>query len=688
MARIQTYQSQIDPGPGTGSVRLDPDVAAAVPGTIGRLGRGVNDASENLAQAEARVRISQEHQAATEGTRQLAQLRLDWTRRALQMEQEAPAGAPDFTDRFEAAFDADIAARAKAMPDSVRAYLEPRLADFKSQLVSGAMVFEAKSRVAKRRTDLGAIADLGANTVRGDAAQFAPAWGDFKSALDASGLPEQERAALALDARDRFARSLIEGMAERDPAAALAELESGRFDSWLSPETRQTLAGTVRAGLDREERARKEELAEARADLSLRFADAVASVRFTGGQNLVTEKEIRGAYADAPEHATRMIRSLRAEQGTYAATQRLALATPAEANAILDRAKPRGAGAAQAAEGYAHLVAAYNRRQGAIAQDPAAYVLSNSPALQARLTDAGDDAAKLRGYFARQDELQAQIGVPAHARRLLPADEAKARVARLTGGGPEQAADMMQGMAQAYGPSYWPRIYGELVAAKLPDSYIALATTDDPAARRSLATAMKTGEQGLKAALPKGDAKTVDEEVAAQLGDFRSTVAAAPDGVTVGNRYAGAARLLAYHYVTQGMRPSEAASRAADEVVNGRYDFALGDGYNARAPRGLGADVEAAADATMQALKPGDLGDPGGGMKGMTPEQRQAAYLRSVRRGTWITNETDDGWVLLDELGQPVLRADGSPVDLAFKDVTPGAAAPAATPAGPSMIAP
>jgi hypothetical protein len=168
---------------------------------------------------------------------------------------------------------------------------------------------------------------------------------------------------------------------------------------------------------------------------------------------------------------------------------------------------------------------------------------------------------------------------------------------------------------------------------------------------------------------------------------FRATLAAAPDGASIAADYEDAATRLAYRYAANQV-PSEAARSAVEAVVDGRYDYALDDSHAARAPKGR-LDAALATGARMlDGLKAEALRDPGGAPL-LTPSQRQAAYLETLRRGQWVSNESDSGWLLLDALGQPALLADGSRIEFMFNEATANKpSGMSATKGGPVRIAP
>ncbi len=119
------------------------------------------------------------------------------------------------------------------------------------------------------------------------------------------------------------------------------------------------------------------------------------------------------------------------------------------------------------------------------------------------------------------------------------------------------------------------------------------------------------------------------------------------------------------------MPPADAARKAAEEIAVGKYDFVPQDGgLQVRAPKGEGDRTAAYARHVLDTLNASDLPDMGGNMR-LSPDDRRDILLSSIRRGVWVNNERDDGWMLVDVRHRPVQRADGRRVEFRFSDVKP-----------------
>lgn len=329
-------------------------------------------------------------------------------------------------------------------------------------------------------------------------------------------------------------------------------------------------------------------------------------------------------------------------------------------------------------------VKSYQAQADALDKDPLTHA-ERQGAVPATATPT--DAASLAARIAARNRAAERYGI---AVPILKPAEAAAMVRQIMAAPPEQMADLMEGQAAAYGDA-WPEVFGELVAAKLPSLYRVLATMDtdaQAAARVRLAAAYNAGidNAGIdvmkKAAGPA--VREVDEALAANLtlGEFRATVAAVPQGAEIAADYADAVRLLALDYA-RTMTADKAVTQAVTDLT-ARWDFTVRDGFAARAPAGLGERMRQAADQRLRALTADDLAPsaPLGPDDPLDEAARRRAAYRAARRGTWITNPLETGWVLVDEQGQPVEAADGGLIEIPFADPRRGLPAAPVNPDG------
>jgi hypothetical protein len=622
---------------------------------------------QHLARTEAIVARQEEHQQAVlEATKTMGQARVDGTQMLIDAQQNAPAGAQDFTKGFLDSWDEKSKEILDGASENARPFVAQHLAVLRSELANHALAFEGQQIVAKKKSDLEDALTLHANAVRTDPTQFETALGEVTAALDGSGLSGDNYDKAVKHIHGTMGASLVDGWIDRDPTKARELLDGGTLDTYLAPAVKNQLVDRAQAKIDKTER---EAQALLRGDVKAKYEDEIAAIRDRGyGLGLLTPGMIQKAY---PEDAPELIKNLDTERQFYNARQSVAFTSPDEDEALLKRYMPEGSGYADQVKRREILAKAMNEKYKALGKDPVGYIASVSKPVQAAFDAASADPSKLPAALALSDQAQARLGVPDYARRILSDSQAQDLVGKASSGPPDQVASLFQGLATSYG-AYWPRAYEDLVRAKLPPSYQVLATIDNPAARTQLVEATRAGGKALRDTIGTENATAVDKTVDDALSPFTRTLSAAPNGAQLGDAWKKATQLLAYRYVNMGATPDDAVTRAARDIALDRYDFAESGGYNARAPKGTLDQVENFATRTLAALKPEDIEVPprAEGEVDLTDDQRAAAYFRDgVKNGAqWVTSPRDDGWILLDAARQPVTRKDGSVVAITFKD--------------------
>lgn len=612
-----------------------------------------------------------EHEAVADAGKRTAQARVDLTKILMDSQAAAPEGAPGFTAGFRQAVD-DYSQKALAnTPEMTRPYLERRLSLIQSTLEDHAMAFEAKANLEKRSKDLDDTVNLQANVVRSDPTQWEGSLGEAMGALHGSGMPAAQLRTAEGNIKNTMASSLIEGWNDRDPAQAKALLDGGTLDTYLAPHAKNALVERNAAILTR---TGNEAAASLRATVKGAYDNEVAAIRDRGygtGSPFLSAATVKQAF---PDQAADLLKNLGDERSFYNARQTVALNAPAEDQALVAHYEP----AAQAGGESDYALAAARRdalskaiaaKWQTVTKDPVGYAVQASPALKSAFDAAQGDPAKLGDALALSEQLQAKLGLPSYAQSVLSNGQAQDLVGKLTTVPPAEAGQMMTGLAAQYGDR-WPRAFEDLVAAKLPSAYQVLGSVADPAARTQLTEAFRAGRKTLEDVVGKPNTDTIKKGLDDALSPFMRTLAAAPNGPDLGQAWRSSTELLAYRYTNLGASPADALKRATDDLVNSRYDFAQGAGFNARAPKGTLAPVESFAQTLLGGLKAGDVQTPprGAGEVEMTDAQRSAAYFRDGVAGNsqWITSPRDDGWLLLDANRQPVRRQDGGAVGFTF----------------------
>ena len=496
--------------------------------------------------------------------------------------------------------------------------------------------------------------------------------GDDLGAFRDTMSPDAERDAFAR-MRATVIRSAVSGMVTADRYKdAEALIKSGKFDADMDP---VTLAG-IQADIKRGQAAAKAELRDLATD---HFASLAAT-----GVGVAGLKDRAKAILDGKDLAEFNAQE-RASRQVYDISQKFKFASPDEMSRALAQIAPKPGSTRFADEQRLHdgLAAQAERILRARERDPAGYALQ-APQVADAFRRAENEPDWTPIAVARSLAVQAQMGIPESARRVLPEAAAKAQVAEIAAADPERAADTMLSLSTRYG-KHWPSVFGELVREKLPPEMQVLGVMDTPndaITRKELAQAMKAGRKTLADTLPPEAKTAIDREVATALQGWAKLELAR--GATEANVQVvrSSAELLAYAYTARGLAPADAVKKAANALVLERSDLLDSSGFALYVPKGMGADVERAANQFLGALKSDDLPDIGGSPE-LTPEQRKAEYLRVAKRGRWVLNEGGNGAVLLDPLGQPVMLRDGSRAQFLFSNLMAPQAA-----AVPDVVAP
>ena len=301
--------------------------------------------------------------------------------------------------------------------------------------------------------------------------------------------------------------------------------------------------------------------------------------------------------------------------------------------------------------------------------DPAQYALAD-PGVREKATAAASDNQALGGYVTATLAAQARLGVPEPERRILSKAQSQAIASDIMRSDPAQGdpqnpdgpAIRLRSLAEAYGEA-WPRVFQDLARdGNLPAEYQILANIDSSVGQadfsRMLAAQKAAGSagafrEGVRRAFPAEESR-LSKEIGTYIQPFVATALAS--GQTGGDRLAamvgGAIENLAAYYVFRGADASTAMQRAADRIVNDKYDI-LG---TMRVPkktsdgRPLGLPpVQRAQAFVMRNLTPEQIVDLEGAPGVPAAENRNIAW-RSAQRGFWVPNERDTGLVLMREL--------------------------------------
>ena len=419
------------------------------------------------------------------------------------------------------------------------------------------------------------------------------------------------------------------------------------------------------------ETARKQGMALAQAQLRTGIQDEIASLRRTGHRaGVVTNDQIRAAYG---EQAGEIIAGLDREAAFFEVRQEVATNTPAEDAALLESLRPEGENFAEEAERYDLILKAAQDKAGALAADPAAYVLSTNPQLQSAYQAAQQDPSLLHQAVSLSLREQERLGVPSWQTRALPKGAATAVAAEFASiADPTQQANRVADLAALYGPS-WPRVQGEMVQAGLPSVTGVIAQMSSPLqtrARTHLAEASRVGLKTLKGNIGNENSQFISDTVLAELQPLRESLRFNVGGATVYQQQHDAVLLLAHAYASAGDDRIQAAKKASADIINNQYVFQ--DTY--RVPVGVDPERVAATVLRVTLSLDGQEALPLGAPEmlsalfpNMEPEEVQRQYARALQdSGTWVTNEMETGLIIVDQNGIPAMRPDGTPLEIAF----------------------
>jgi hypothetical protein len=424
----------------------------------------------------------------------------------------------------------------------------------------------------------------------------------------------------------------------------------------MTPEEREHLSNMLQRDWSRIQHDALVKQTAAAAQITTQINDDIAS-RATTGKAILSEEQIRYAFPKNPEKAEEVINKQKLADRSYTFQQGIGLSTPAEDADKLAKMKPEpgSTGFADSQLAFTHAQKLIKEKTDAIHKDAALYVLSNAPGV-ADMVTSPDPAVRQQGYDT-MTEFQTRLGVSVGKQTLVPKRTADALVADIHALPPEQAADRIAQIGAQFGP-HFPALMRQLASGdnKLAPSYQVLATMtrpEDAQARVDLAKALAFKDSELADNLEKrvpGLKKDLDDRVQRGLTEFTRTAMAQGDPRLV-KTLNDATTTLAYYYAGQpGRSPSDAVESAV-RATTARYDY-LND---MRVPRGMTRQVETATKEAMLGLtterlepvpdRPGEV---------FKPEQKLEQQLAQARAGRWVTNESENGVVLLYPNGQPV----------------------------------
>lgn len=669
--------SQIDPGA--------PGRAALAGGVPAGDARSFDQLGSTIATAGARILYRQEQeqhqQDVIASTREYAEAQALWLPKLEEGLRNEEPGAAGFHDRTMVELDDYLRqARERLSTPGAQAHFDLHAPTLRANLSMAAARGEAESKRLKVESDFDDTLTGFANGLRSNPGLWDDTAARVREAIDALPLPEARRDQLKRKSWATLGGMRLEGLREQNPYAAKTELDSGMWDAILPPAAKDQQLDRATGAIAHKEReaeaARRAALAEAKAalaeergDYAVTLQDHIASLQHGGaGAEGFSERNVRRLYGN---RAPRIIEQVRLAEATGKVAGRIATSSFAEDEAELATIASRVGTTADKTQLKVDDLAAraIAQKRTALLKDPAGYALAVAPQLGPAMLAEDPKQAERARAAARQ--VQTELGVPSWRQRVLPDAAAAEEVARFKGLPAEQWADRIEQLAAHYRGDF-PAVMADLVRADLPAEAQVLAIMtgrNDAVARQDLARAIQRGRKGLDDALAPSARSEIDEEVFKQLADYRKSLTAGGGGAAAVAAVTNAAELLARLHAIGGDKGTAAARKAVAQIAE-RYDFVdSGSIGTFRAPKGLGDAMLAAAARERLELQPDELRLPPRGADEpmtMTDAERRAEYAAQARRGRWVTNERNDGLILLYPNGLRVERADGSRVELDF----------------------
>lgn len=276
--------------------------------------------------------------------------------------------------------------------------------------------------------------------------------------------------------------------------------------------------------------------------------------------------------------------------------------------------------------------------------------------------------------------MQRQLGLPDEKTRVLSNAQVSGLVAKLHGVDPAKG-DMgaaLDQLSKQYG-DYYPQVMKELVTVgKLNPDYMVLGAMDHPAQtgarqdfQRALLEVNQMGASKFEQNVPQAEKKAIDDGLDNAMQSFRATTALnGVGGAELFRTMNDSVKTLAMSYAAQGLPGGTALDRAVSGILTSKYAF---DGA-LRVPRNVATmdQVKDAGAFVQSQLGPNDIASGAQELNQKTPAERQAILLGAAQRGTWATNKSDDGMVLMGAFRNGPMamqRPDGSPIEVRFNNL-------------------
>ncbi len=355
-------------------------------------------------------------------------------------------------------------------------------------------------------------------------------------------------------------------------------------------------------------------------------------------------------------------------------------ASPAEIQSLVEREKPTGPDKfGRESKQFNITLKAIQARNKAIANDPSAYVLTNSQIAQASFNNfteafqSGDPetiAESAREYSTIQRSTQEDLGVHPQGVQLLPKqfeDQLAKQLNDFSQGG-ENVAAQLDSLKTAFG-SEWSTVQRQLQQnKKMGGGLRVMSGMDFGPEMIRLGEALSIKQVEYKDVIGNDSFNAIKADTIAELEDFQLTLRGQPGAESAFIQHKVAIESLAMKYMADGTfdDTGDAIEQAKGDVLDSRFTFV--DTY--RVPANLNADdVEFGVDDFMDRIQDGEfnLRIPDSGVV-ENLEDRREVYLSALRPKP-ITEPNGDGILFVDQNGNAIFKENGDPLIVKWKEL-------------------
>lgn len=674
MARIPVYTSGISARQGLGPGPTGRQPVAIGSGAV--LGQVAGDLASVGQDYMAITKKKDQEDAAAWSAEQLGNARLHWTQQQIEREENAPAGAKDYTGNLTKDFDGYSDNLLLSAPnEEARNYLRDRLTAMKTDIVGRGMQFEAKSRLNDRVDKIGKGIDQSRIAVDLDPSQYRQAIAENLATLDQLDIPEQSKTTLRDKAVQDISFAAVSSRLRSSPGAVLQQLgakdSGGASDvAMLNADNRIRLRNAAEAEVKRREAEAKQAAAISRVELGFRVQDAT-SAYMQGLQydNPPTAAEMKAAYG--PERGQRAFEALSGAQQYGIGVQEYATLPINERKEWLEKRAPAidgvaTEGFAQKSQLFGKLIQNAQDINKQLVTDGAGYTVKYAPEVRTawegvlNASDPDSAPAVYKAYAEATIGEQTRLGIPQPS--IVPANYVSQMAATFkdpANAGPKQI-QLIEDMKRNWG-DHFPEVFKQ-VSSVVPDSVkiIGSGVDRDTATILSGIAPLKTSE--LKAPLQSADVTVMEQSLKDSLGDFGRTFASQAGGQSTYNSIYGEAYRGALSQMAQGKSATDAASDMARRMSeNYQIDGTL------RVPKKYDMDtVQEGIQHTVKGIKAADL--QLSEIPGVSGEFNDERVQSIMKNATAVANKDETGIYLLHN-GGAILGKDGRPLQFTFDEL-------------------